>query len=396
MNSLNVHRDEMDDADFRAEFRAFLAEHYPAELKQDFHRPFRRLRGEPANDWLRTLQAHGWRAPAWPRESGGMGLSFRKQLIYHEELEHAGVARIIDLGETQLGPTIIKMGSPEQSEHYLPRILNCEHVWCQGYSEPNAGSDLASLRTSAELDGDEFVVNGQKIWTTHANDSTHIFTLVRTGKFEKKQQGISFLLIDLDTPGISIRPIINLAGEDEFCEVFFENVRVAKANLVGELHQGWAVAKALLGYERVWIGSPALAGKALALGEHLVQQLGLEGDRGVMDELAQLQADLHDYRLLYSRTCDAIADSGKAPGPEVSMLKVYASELLHRLTEFNVEVGAEYGAVVGDVAIGGDSTADMQADLYWQLMMARPVTIFAGANEIQRDILAKTVLGLQA
>lgn len=396
MNSLNVHRDEMDDADFRAEFRAFLAEYYPAELKQDFHRPFRRLRGEPANDWLRTLQAHGWRAPAWPRESGGMGLSFRKQLIYHEELEHAGVARIIDLGETQLGPTIIKMGSPEQSEHYLPRILNCEHVWCQGYSEPNAGSDLASLRTSAELDGDEFVVNGQKIWTTHANDSTHIFTLVRTGKFEKKQQGISFLLIDLDTPGISIRPIINLAGEDEFCEVFFENVRVPKANLVGELHQGWAVAKALLGYERVWIGSPALAGKALALGEHLVQQLGLEGDRGVMDELAQLQADLHDYRLLYSRTCDAIADSGKAPGPEVSMLKVYASELLHRLTEFNVEVGAEYGAVVGDVAIGGDSTADMQADLYWQLMMARPVTIFAGANEIQRDILAKTVLGLQA
>ena len=396
MNSLNVNRDEMDDADFRAEFRAFLAEHYPAELKQDFHRPFRRLRGEPANDWQRTLQKHGWRAPAWPRESGGMGLSFRKQLIYHEELEHAGVARIIDLGETQLGPTIIKMGSPEQSEHYLPRILNCEHVWCQGYSEPNAGSDLASLRTSAELDGDEFVVNGQKIWTTHANDSTHIFTLVRTGKFEKKQQGISFLLIDLDTPGISIRPIINLAGEDEFCEVFFENVRVPKANLVGELHQGWAVAKALLGYERVWIGSPALAGKALALGEHLVQQLGLEGDRGVMDELAQLQADLHDYRLLYSRTCDAIADSGKAPGPEVSMLKVYASELLHRLTEFNVEVGAEYGAVVGDVAIGGDSTADMQADLYWQLMMARPVTIFAGANEIQRDILAKTVLGLQA
>ena len=295
------------------------------------------------------------------------------------------MARIIDLGETQLGPTIIKMGSPEQSEYYLPRILNCEHVWCQGYSEPNAGSDLASLRTSAELDGDEFVVNGQKIWTTHANDSTHIFTLVRTGKFEKKQQGISFLLIDLDTPGISIRPIINLAGEDEFCEVFFESVRVPKANLVGELHQGWTVAKALLGYERVWIGSPAL-----------VQQLGLEDDRGVMDELAQLQADLHDYRLLYSRTCDAIADSGKAPGPEVSMLKVYASELLHRLTEFNVEVGAEYGAVVGDVAIGGDSTADMQADLYWQLMMARPVTIFAGANEIQRDILAKTVLGLQA
>ncbi|WP_207951761.1 acyl-CoA dehydrogenase family protein [Pseudomaricurvus alcaniphilus] len=396
MTPMTIDRDALSDEEFRGQLRAFLAEYYPAELKQDFYRPFRRLRGEPANQWLRTLQQHGWRAPAWPREHGGMGLSFRKQLIYHEELEHAGVARIIDLGETQLGPTLIKLGSAAQCEHYLPRILNCEHVWCQGYSEPNAGSDLASLRTSAVLEGDEFVVNGQKIWTTHANDSTHIFTLVRTGKYAKKQQGISFLLIDLNTPGITIRPIINLAGEDEFCEVFFDNVRVPRDNLVGELDQGWTVAKALLGYERVWIGSPALAGKALDLGQHLVQQLGLESDRGVMDQLAQLQADLHDYRLLYSRICDAIADSGKPPGPEVSMLKVYASELLHRLTEFNVSISGEYGAVVGDVELAGPSAEVTATDLYWQLMMARPVTIFAGANEIQRDILAKTVLGLQA
>src|SRR5690606_18518506 len=268
----------------------------------------------------------------------------------------------------------------------LPKILSCEHVWCQGYSEPNAGSDLASLRTAAVRDGDDFVVNGQKIWTTHATDSTHIFVLVRTGKYPKKQLGISFLLIDLKTPGITVRPIVNLAGEDEFCEVFFDDVRVPAGNLVGEIDQGWTVAKALLGYERIWIGSPALCGKALALAHPLVREMQLTDDRGVMDRLAQLQVDLHDYRLLYTEVCDGIAAGGK-PGPEVSMLKVYASELLQRLTEFNQEVAAEYGALVGDIEIGSTLV-----DLHWQFMMARPVTIFAGANEIQRDILAKTVL----
>ena len=376
----------LDDEAFRLRLRSWLAKNYPAHLKQDHHRPFRRLRGDDASNWLRLLDKDGWRCPAWPREYGGMGLDFRKQLIYHEELEHAGVARIIDLGETQLGPTLIQCGSAEQKAEYLPKILSCEHVWCQGYSEPGAGSDLASLRTSAVRDGDEFVVNGQKIWTTHATDSTHIFTLVRTGKYPKKQLGISFLLIDLKTPGITIRPIANLAGEDEFCEVFFDDVRVPVQNLVGELDQGWTVAKALLGHERVWIGSPALAGKALALATTLVRELNLSDDQGVMDRLAQLTADLHDYRLLYAEICDGIAAGGK-PGPEVSMLKVYASELLQRLTEFNQEIAAEYGGIVGDVEIGATLV-----DLHWQFMMARPVTIFAGANEIQRDILAKTVL----
>ncbi|MDB5971400.1 MAG: acyl-CoA dehydrogenase [Hydrocarboniphaga sp.] len=385
-----AHPDRLSDEQFRERFRAWLAANYPAELKQDSHRPFRRLRGDAAVAWLRRVRQAGWRAPAWPREYGGMGLSFRKQLIYHEELEHAGVARIIDLGETQLGPTLIQCGSEAQKAHYLPRILSCEDVWCQGYSEPGAGSDLASLRTSAVREGEAFIVNGQKIWTTHATDSTHIFTLVRTGKFAKKQQGISFLLIDLATPGITVRPIVNLAGEDEFCEVFFDNVRVPAAQLVGELDQGWTVAKALLGYERIWIGSPALAGKALELARTLVEELALTNDAGVMDRLAQLAADLHDYRLLYAEICDSIADGGK-PGPDVSMLKVYASELLHRLTEFNQEVAAESGGIVGDARIGGALT-----DLHWQFMMARPVTIFAGANEIQRDILAKTVLGLPA
>lgn len=381
--------DALDDATFRARLRAWLEASYPREYRQDYRRPFRRLRGADHLRWLRLLHRDGWRAPAWPREYGGLGLSLRKQLIYYDEFERLGVARVIDLGESQLGPVLMQYGAPAQRLEYLPRILSCEHVWCQGYSEPNAGSDLASLRTKAERDDDHFVVNGQKIWTTHANDSTHIFLLVRTGRYEKKQQGISFLLVDLQTPGITIRPIVNLAGEDEFCEVFFDDVRVPATNLVGEIDQGWSVAKALLGHERIWLGSPALAGKALELAESLVDELGLRDDSGTCDALARLVADLHDYRLLYARVCDR-AVTGHDLGPEVSALKVYASELLQRITEFNVEVAGELGGVVGDVRVG-----DLVTDLHWQFMMSRPVTIFGGANEIQRDIMARTVLGME-
>ena len=377
------------DDEFRLRLRRWLDAHYPKHLRQNDRRPFLRLRGDDLCNWLRLLNEHGWRAPGWPREYGGMGISFRKQMIYQQEMERAGVGRIIDNGETQLGPTLMKWGTEEQRAYYLPRILRCDDVWCQGYSEPGAGSDLASLRTQAVLEGDEYVVNGQKIWSTHALDCTHIFTLVRTGKFEKKQQGISFLLIDLKAPGVSIRPIANIAGENEFCEVFFDAVRVPAVNLVGELHQGWSVAKALLGHERIWLGSSVMAGSALDLAERLVVQLGLGNDRGVLDRLAALQADLHDYRRLYAQVCDRIANDGAEPGAEASVLKVYVSELLQRITEFNVEIGGEYGGVVGDIRIG-----DVDTDLHWSLMMARPVTIYAGANEIQRDILAKAVLNL--
>ncbi len=376
------------DDELRARFRAYLAASWPAHLRQDHHRPFRRLRGEAASEWLRKLNRDGWRAPAWPRRFGGMGLGFRQQLVYHQELERAGVARIVDLGETQLGPTLIQLGTAEQRATYLPAILACEHVWCQGYSEPDAGSDLASLRTTARVEGAELVVDGQKTWTTHANDSTHIFLLVRTGSYPRKQQGISFLLVDLTTPGITIRPITNLAGEDEFCEVFFEGVRVPRANLVGAIDHGWSVAKALLGYERIWIGSPALAGKAFSLAEALVRARRLDTDQGMMDRLAALGADLHDYRLLYAEICDAIVAEDRPPGPEASMLKVYASELLQRITEFNLEIGGEQGGIVGDVTVG-----ELHTDLHWQFMMARPTTVFAGANEVQRDILARTLLG---
>lgn len=384
-----INRNALPDDVFRAEFRNFLSENYPAHLRQDTLRPFRRIRGKDMVDWLRVVNQHGWRCPDWPREYGGMGLSFRKQLIYQEELERAGVARTIEFGESQLGPTLIHLGTQAQKDYYLPRILVCEDLWCQGYSEPNAGSDLASLRTHAERNGNEFVVNGQKIWTTHASDSSHIFLLVRTGQYEKRQQGISFLLVDLRSPGITIRPIHNLAGEDEFCEVFFDNVRVPADAVVGEVDDGWTVAKALLGHERIWLGIPTLVNRAFDLAVKLVRERGLERDSGVTDRVAALAADLHDYHLLYSRISNDVADSGRAPGPEVSVLKIYVSELLQRLTQFNVDIAAEFGGIIGEVQIGGTT-----ADLHWQLMMSRAFTIFAGANEVQRDILAKSVLRL--
>lgn len=380
--------DQLPDDVFRVRFRDWLHAHFPAALRQDYRRPFRRLRGDDARNWLRLLWQHGWRAPGWPREHGGMQLPFHKQLIYHEELERGGVARVIDVGETQLGPILMRWGSEAQREHYLPRILSCEDLWCQGYSEPNAGSDLASVATKAVRDGGQFVVSGQKTWTTHATEATHIFTLVRTGKYAKKQQGISFLLIDLRSPGVTVRPIVNLAGEEEFCDVFFDDVRVPAENVVGQVDEGWNLAKALLGYERIWIGSPTMAVSALALAEQLVVETGQQHDAGVMDRLSVLAADLHDYRLLYASICNAVA-AGRQPGAEVSMLKIYVSELLQRITDFNLELGAENGAVVGDVRIGETLT-----DLYWQSVVSRPSSIFAGTNEIQRNILAKAVLQL--
>lgn len=373
---------QLTDKQFRQRFRQWLEQHYPQQWTQSHHRPFLRFHGPELRQWLKTLNEHGWRAPDWPREYGGLGLSFRKQLIYKEELNRINVARIVDNGETQLGPTLMKYGTAAQKAYYLPRILNSDDHWAQGYSEPNAGSDLASLSTKAELKGDHFVVNGQKIWTTFANECTFIYMLVRSGRFEKKQQGISFLLVDLATPGITIRPILNIAGETELCEVFFDNVIVPKDNLVGELHQGWAIAKSLLGHERIWLGDPAMAIRALSLSRQLVAETGLQDDAAIGEQLSVLTADLHDYRGLYADICDQVADTHEI-GPEVSMLKVYASELLQRITEFNVQLADEYALASGDIRIGNTTT-----NLPWQLMMSRPVTIYAGCNEVQRDILA--------
>ena len=244
--------DALDDHAFRLKVRGWIEANYPPHLRN----PPKRLHWPQSRPWYLTLARQGWLCPGWPREHGGMGLSAGKQLVWIEELQRHGCARFNDMGINMLGPLLIRYGTEAQKDFFLPKIRSGEHIWCQGYSEPNAGSDLAGLRTEAVADGEDWVVNGQKIWTTLAMDANWIFLLVRTNKAAKKQEGISFLLVPMDTPGITVRPIINLDRHDEFCEVFFDDVRVPLGNLVGHVDQGWTMAKTLLGFERISIGSP--------------------------------------------------------------------------------------------------------------------------------------------
>ncbi len=374
----------LSDEEFRAEVRAFFARHYPQELRYIL----RRARLADTMSWYLTLSKHGWIAPNWPREYGGMGLATGKMIILLEEQEQYGVARVPDHGIVQVGPILMKYGSAEQKKYYLPKILAGEHIWGQGYSEPNAGSDLASLATSAVPDGADFIVNGQKIWTTLAHDSTHIYLLVRTSKQGKKQEGISFLLVDAKSPGITIRPIRNIAGHEEFCEVFFENVRVPQANLVGELNKGWTVAKALLSFERINIGSPRRPQYALKRLAQLARAKGLFSDPGFVDKFTVLKLDLEDLGSLYARYVDVVK-RGEELGQEVSMLKIWAMEAWQRLTDLLLETAQEYGGMPGELNIDG-AEVDVLSPFYY----ARPGTIYGGSSEIQRNILAKYVLKL--
>ena len=287
-----------------------------------------------------------------------------------------------------LGMLLIKFGTPRQRAHYLPRILRCEDLWCQGYSEPNSGSDLASLRTRAVLDGDHWVVNGQKIWTTLAQDCTDIFMLVRTEPDATRQKGISFLLARMDTPGITVRPIRTLAGEEEFCEVFFDNVRVPLGNIIGQVNEGWTMAKALLGFERITIGSPKVAQVALLRLADLARRTGAWRDPAFIDTYTQLHVDVEDHVATYERFA-AVLKKGGDLGPEVSILKIWVTETYQRIVEFMLEVAQEHGAVSGPSQVDGGEVDPL--GFYW---LARPATIYAGSSEIQRNILAKAVLGL--
>lgn len=383
-----IHRDadwaRMDEQRFRTMVRTFLHRHYPEHLRHPSHR----LHWDECRDWYLALSKQGWLAPAWPREHGGMGLPVDKLLAFIEEMEDHGVARLPDQGIINLGPVLLRFGTPEQQREYLPKILSGEHVWCQGYSEPNAGSDLASLRTDAVLDGDEFVVNGQKIWTTLAQDATHMFALVRTDKSAKKQAGISFLLVDLSSPGVTVRPIRNIAGEEEFCEVFFDDVRMPRRNLVGELNDGWKIAKALLGFERLFVGSPKTAQYALSLLRRVGEARGLFENEAFVACYAKLELDVVDLKAAYGRFAELVKRGGELPA-SVSILKIWASETYTEITRSICESCEEDGGAVGDIDMGGT-----MVNVIAPLMNATITTIYAGSNEIQRNILAKAVLQL--
>jgi alkylation response protein AidB-like acyl-CoA dehydrogenase len=364
--------------------RAFLEKHHPAELRHATHR----LRWADIRGWTRTLAAKGWLAPAWPTEYGGMGLTPAKLLIFIEEQERCGVARAPDMGVVMVGPILISHGDDWQRRTYLPAILANEHIWCQGYSEPNAGSDLASLRTEAVPDGDDFVINGQKTWTTLAQDATHMFLLARTDKTAKKQAGISFLLVDLKARGVAIRPIKNIAGHEEFCEVFLDNVRTPKRNLVGGLNNGWTIAKALLGFERLFLGSPKQSQYALGRLAALARQRGLFDDAEFVEKFTRLRLDVADLGAAYTRYGDMVK-RGEPLGADVSLLKIWATETFQRLTELTVETAGADGAAVEPLQFGNE-----WLDVLGPYYNSRPATIYGGSNEIQRNILAKHVLGL--
>jgi alkylation response protein AidB-like acyl-CoA dehydrogenase len=373
-----------DDA-FRSEVRQWVEANYPEQYR---YLP-RRITFQECQEWYLALSRKGWLCPLWPREHGGMALDPGKFLVFVEEFERHGVARMPDQGIVMVGPLLMKYGTDAQRALHLPKIVAGEHIWCQGYSEPNSGSDLASLRTEAVLDGDEYVVNGQKIWTSMAHCVNWIYMLVRTDKSAAKpQEGISFLLCPLDAPGITIRTIPNIKGEEEFCEVFLDDVRIPRENLVGEPHKGWTMAKALLGFERIFIGNPRLPEYALNRLRLLAETMGAFADPVFKERYTRLRLDVYDLSAAFERYV-TIMKAGGDIGPDVSYLKVWATETYQRVTEAMVELAGDYGQLSEDVEIDGQ-TIDVMA----QFLGSRPATIYGGSNEIQRNILAKRVLGL--
>ena len=375
----------INDEDFRAEVRGWIEANYPQELRF----PIERLHRRDTKIWYDRLAEKGWLAPGWPTDQGGMGLDTAKRIVFIDELERHGCARFSDQGVLMLGPLLMTYGTREQQQFFLPKILTGEHIWAQGYSEPNAGSDLASLRTEAVLDGDEWVINGQKAWTTLGNDANWIYLLVRTDKVAKKQHGISFLLVQMDSPGITIRPILTLGMSDEFCEVFFDNVRVPKGALVGQLNLGWTMAKALLGFERIFVGSPAQSAYALSRLKTMARYVGLFDDPEFKSRYDRLEVDLADHVSLYTTFVDQLK-RGESIGAEVSMLKINQTELSQRIAQALVDYADDYAGSEGHVAeLGG-----VQASAIW--LQSLQTTIYGGTSEIQRDILARQVLGLPA
>ncbi|WP_370153753.1 acyl-CoA dehydrogenase family protein [Ferrovibrio sp.] len=385
---------------FREEVSAFIAANLPpalaAKSRDNMH-----LAREDYVAWHRALHAHGWGAPNWPKDYGGPGWSAVQRYIFDEETAAADAPPLVPFGIAMVGPVIYTFGSDAQKQRYLPRILSMEDWWCQGYSEPGSGSDLASLRTRAEPDGDDYIVNGHKIWTTQAHYANMMFCLVRTDATVKPQEGISFLLIDMKTPGVTVRPIISIDEGHGVNEVFLDNVRVPKANLIGQEGKGWTYAKFLLGNERTGIAEVATSKQRLkrlkdiaraerSMGAALLEEPAFR-DRVAAVEIDLLALEYTNLRML------AAEQGGRGPGPEASMLKIRGSEIQQAITELAVEALGYYAAPYehrpdgsNQPPVGPDyAQGRMEAFLY-----NRATTIYGGSNEIQRNIIAKMVLGL--
>ncbi|MGH7819658.1 MAG: acyl-CoA dehydrogenase [Candidatus Binatia bacterium] len=346
-----------------------------------------------ARQWQRKLYDGGWAGIAWPKEYGGRGASLVEQLIFNEEYARLRAPSMMSLGVgvPLVGPTLIHHGTDEQKRRFLPKILSGEELWCQGFSEPNSGSDLASLRTKAEIHGDELVVNGQKIWTSYARFAEWCILLVRTDSSGAKHRGITFVLLDMTTPGITIRPLVEMTGHAWFNEVFFDNVRIPRANVVGEMNQGWQIAMTTLGHERS-VGAPhtRLQGELADLIRMARSRApkGAIADPVLRQKLAQHYIETQILRFSGYRTLTQVLRNGR-PGTEGSVLKLFWSELDQQMKDTAIEVQGPYAQLVK----GSPQAIDegrWQHDLLW----SRAGTIYAGTSEVQRNIVSQRVLGL--
>jgi alkylation response protein AidB-like acyl-CoA dehydrogenase len=371
---------------FRAEVRAFLATELPEEMR-DRVRSGRRLDKVDILRWQHILYRRGWGAGMWPKRFGGADWTVFQQYIFDEECAIAGTPMQLPFSIKMVAPVLMTFGSAAQQEYFLPRILAGEDWWCQGYSEPGSGSDLASLRMAAMRDGDDYVVNGQKTWNTYGQYADWIFCLVRTQSAGRPQEGISFLLVDMKTPGVSVRPIITLDGEHEINDVFFDNVRVPVQNRVGEENRGWTYAKFLLGHERTNTAGIGNSKRALARLKQMATTSSVGGrpmsaDTRFRDRLSRVELELTALEITNLRVLSAMS-RGSAPGPEVSALKIKGSEIIQELVELQMHVlGPAAIASLPEVPTSGQ---------YFNL---RKTTIYAGSTEIQKNIIAKLVLGL--
>ncbi|MDE3094381.1 MAG: acyl-CoA dehydrogenase family protein [Chloroflexota bacterium] len=387
-------QDNPEEAAFRAEVRDFIKNELPASAKDSdlFERGMYRGAFERLKDVRQKLAGRGWIAPAWPKEYGGAGLSVMQQFIMNEEFAENRVPPVGGMGVSMVGPTLIVHGNEEQKKEHLGRILSGEVQWCQGFSEPGSGSDLASLQTRAVRDGDDFVINGQKIWTSGAQYAHWMFMMARTDPDAPKHKGISYFLVDMKAPGVSVRPLTNLASQDMFNEVFFEDVRVPAKNLVGELNRGWYIGTTTLDFERSSIGSAV--GIRLQLDELVKYAKEHEGDgtsrtgymTSLKTELADRYVEANVSRLMSYRVVTMQA-KGMIPNHEASMTKLFASELAQRIARTGVKVLGLYGQLYGE-------GAPMRGRYESSYMTSLASTIAGGTSEIQRNIIATRGLGL--
>jgi acyl-CoA dehydrogenase len=383
---------------FRAETRSWLAENCPADMRLPLDGDEDRCWGgrkwtfksEGQRLWLQRMAARGWTVPEWPREYGGGGLSREEGKVLRQEMRAIGARSPLDsFGIWMLGPALLKYGSEAQKQKYLPPIVRGEIRWCQGYSEPNAGSDLASLATRAEDKGDHFIVNGQKIWTSYADQADWIFCLVRTNSSAPKHKGISFVLFDMATPGVTTRPIPLISGKSPFCETFFDNVRVEKENVIGEIDKGWDVAKHLLTHEREMISGMGM-GATRPLGQVAVDAIGAENgvlaDPILRADIARFDVDAIAFQMALERVGD-MAKARQGDPAMSSVLKYYGSELNKRRHELAMAAG-------GSVALEWESERSHGGDAARAWLRTKANSIEGGTSEVQLGIIAKRILAM--